>query len=97
MRLTVGVAVPKKAHSNTILVFVLVINWLYSDKAMARIVVGVYQVLNDIHLAHNAALSQICLYLSLNGEIESLLSSSVLLAITGKVRDIMKLHPGLEV
>ena len=60
-------------------------------------VVGVNQVLDDIHPAHSAAVRKICPYPGLDGSIESLYHGRLLLALSGKVLDTVALYQGLEV
>ena len=60
-------------------------------------VVGVNQVLDDIHLTYNAAVRQICLYPGLDGSDKSLYHGRLLLVLTGKVLDTVAFHQGLEV
>ena len=64
---------------------------------MAQVVVGVNQVLDDIHPAHGAAVRQISPYPGLDGSVESLYHGRLLLALTGKVLDIVALYQGMEV
>ena len=97
LRFKVGVSVPKKAHPETVFVFLLDIGRGHADGAVARCVVGVNQVLNDIYPAHGAAVRQICPYPGLDGLIKSLHHGRLLFAFTGKMLDTMAFHQGLEV
>ena len=85
------------AHSTTVLVYFLDIGRRHADEAVARVIVGVNQVLDDIYPAHGAAVRQICQYPNLNGLIESLHYCRLLFALTGKVLDTKAFHQGLEV
>ena len=55
LKFTLGVVVPDKAHPETVFVLHLDIGQRHADKAMARFGVAVNQVMNDIYLAHGAA------------------------------------------
>ena len=59
-----------------------------------RVVVGVYQVLDDIHPAHNVAVRTICPYFGLD---ETASPQSPLLAFTGKVVNIVALNRGSKI
>ena len=69
----------------------------HADGAVARVVVGVNQVLDDIHPAHGPAVREICPYPGYDGAVESLYYGRLLLAFTGKVLNTMALHKGLEI
>ena len=60
-------------------------------------VVGVNQVLDDIHPAHGSAVPQICPYSGLDGSVKSRYHGCLLLAFTGKVLDTVALYKGLDV
>ena len=60
-------------------------------------VVGVYQVLDNIHPTQGAAVRKICSYPSLDGAIESLHHNRLLFAFTGKVLYTVAFHQSLEV
>ena len=72
LRFKVGVAVPKKAHPETVLILLLDLCRRHADGAVARVVIKVYQILDDIHQTHGATVRQICLYPGHDGPIESL-------------------------
>ena len=97
LRFKVSVSVSKQAHPKTVLVLLFDIGRRHADEAVARFVVGVNQVLDDIHLAHGAAVRQICPYPGFDGAVESLYHGRLLLAFTGKVLNTMALHKGLEI
>ena len=93
----VGVSVPKKANLETVLVLLLDIGRRHADEAVARVVVGVNQVLDDIHPTHGAAVLQICPYPGLDIPIKSLHQGRLLLAFTGKVLNTVAFHQSLKV
>ena len=93
----VSVSVSEKAHPETVVVLYLDIGRSHADGAVARVVVGVNQVLDDIDLAHGAAVRQICPYSGLDGSVESLYHGRLLFALTGKVLNTVALHQGMEV
>ena len=64
---------------------------------MARVIVCVNQVPNDIHLAHGAAVRQICQYPGLDGSVQSLDNGRLLLALTGKMLDTGAHYQSLKV
>ena len=97
VRFKVGVSVPKMAHPETVLVLFLDIGRRHADGAVARVVVGVNQVLDDFYPAHGAAVRQICPYPGLDSPIKSLHHGRILFALTGKVLDTDAFHQGLEV
>ena len=97
LRFKVDVFVPKKAHSETVLVFLLDIGRRHADGAVARVVVGVNQVLDVIYPAHGTAVRQICPYPGLDSPIKSLHNGRLLFALNGKVLDTVALYLGLEV
>ena len=68
-----------------------------ADGAVARVVVGVHQVLDDIHPTHGAAVRQICPYPGHYGGVKSLHHGRLLLALTGKVLNTVLLHQGLKI
>ena len=90
------VSFPKKAHPETVLVFLLDIGRRHADGAVARVVVGVNQVLDDIYPAHGAAVRQICQYPGFDSPIESLRHGRLLFALTGKLLNTVAFHQGLE-
>ena len=96
-RFKVSVSVSEEAHPETDLVLLLDIGRTHVDGAVARVVVGVNQVLDDIHPAHGAADRQLCPSPGLDGSVESLYHGRLLLALTGKVLDTVALHQGLEI
>ena len=65
-----GVFVSEPANPETAHVRLLDIGRSHADGAVARVIVGVNQVLNDIHPAHGAAVRQIFLYHSLDAAVE---------------------------
>ena len=83
LRFKVGVSVLKKVQPETVFVL-LYINRHHADGAVARMVVGVHQVLDNIYPAHGAGVRQICSYPHLDGSIESLYHGRFLFALTGK-------------
>ena len=91
-----GVAVPEQVHPETVLVRFLDIGQSHADGAVARVVVGVNQVLEDIHSAHGASVRQICPYLGLDVPIESLHHGHLLFALTGKALNTLAFHQGLK-
>ena len=93
----ISVAVFEESHTETILVLLLDIGRSHADGALARVVEGVYQVLDDIHPGHGAAVRQIYPYAGLDGAVKSLHHDRLLLAFTGKVLDIVAFHQSLEV
>ena len=93
----VGVSVPEKSHQETVLGLLLDICRSDADEAVARVVVGVDQVLDDIHPAHGAYVRQIYPYPGLDGAVESLYHGRLLLALIGKVVDTMALHKSLTI
>ena len=93
----VSVSVSEQAHLKTVLVIFFDIGRRYADGAVARVVVGVNQVLDDIHPAHGAAVRQICPYPGFDGAVESLYHGRFLLAFSGKVLNTVAFHQGLEV
>ena len=97
LKFKMGVSVPKKAHPETVIVLFLDIGRRHAYGAVARVFVGVNQVLDDIYSAHGAGVRQICPYSGLDGPIESLHHGSFLFALTGKVLDTVTFHQGLEV
>ena len=92
-----GVSVPKEAHPESVLVLLLDIGQRHADGAVARVVVGVHQVLDDIHQTHGATVRQICPYPGLDGAVKSLHHGRLLLDLTGKVLNTVALHQGLKV
>ena len=96
-RFKVSVSVSEKANPETVFVCLLEIGRNHADGAVARVVLGVTQVLDDIHPAHGTAVRQICPYPGLDGSVKSLYNGRLLLALTGKVMDTVALHQGLEV
>ena len=96
-RLKVGVAVHEEAHPETILIFPLDIVRRHADGAVVGVIVRVDHVLDDIYPAHGAAVRQICLYTSLDGAVEPLHHSRLLLALICKVNDTVTVHQGLKV
>ena len=97
LRFKVSVSVSEQAHSETVLVLLLNIGRIHTDRAVERVVVCVNQVLDDIHPAHSASVRQICPYPGLDGAVKSLYHGRLLLALTGNVLDTMALHKGLEI
>ena len=93
----VGVSVPKKSHPETVLVLLFDIGRRPADGAVARVVLGVNQVLDDVYPAHGASVRQIYQYPGLDGLIESLYHGRLLVALTDKVLDTVAFHQGLEV
>ena len=69
----------------------------HADGGVARVDVGVNQVLDDIHPAHGAAVRQIFSSPGLDGSVKSLYNGRLLFALTGKVLDTVALHQDLEV
>ena len=92
-----GVSVPEEAHPESFLILLLDIGRRHADGAVARVVVGVHQVLDEVHPTHGAALRQICPYPGFDGAVKSLHHGCLLLAFTGKVLDTVALHQGLKV
>ena len=78
-----GIAVLEQAHRKAVFVFLMDIGWRHADEAVARVVVGVNQVLDDIYPPHGNAVNQICPYPSFDGLVESLYPGCLLLALTG--------------
>ena len=97
IRLKVSVSVPKTAQPKTIFVILLDIARRHGDGAVARVVVGVDQLLDDIHPTHGAAVRQICPYPGFDGPIESLRFGRLLFAFTVKVLNTVACHQGLKV
>ena len=95
--LKLGVSVPVQTHQKTVLVLLLDIGRHHADIAVARVVVGVHLVLDDIHPTHGAAVGQICLYPGLDGAIKSLYYGRLMHALTGKVLNTVALHQALKV
>ena len=58
VRLKEGIAVSEKAHPETVLIFCLDIGRSHVDLALAWVVVGVNQFMDDIHPAHGAAVQK---------------------------------------
>ena len=85
------------AHTETVFVHLLDIGRRHANWAVARVVVNVNQVLDDIYPAHGAAVRQMWPYPGLEGSIESLIHFRLLFALTGKVLDTVGFHRGLEV
>ena len=92
LRFKVGVSIPDKAHPESVLVLLLEIGRRHADKAVARVVIGVYQVLDDIHPTKGAAVRQICPYPGLEGAVKSLHHGRLLHALTGKVLNTVALN-----
>lgn len=63
-----------------------------ADGAVARLVVGVYEVQYDIYPAHGASFGQICQYPSLDNFVEPLYYGRPLLAVRNKVLDTVAIH-----
>ena len=61
-RLKVGVGVPVEAHPKADFVCLVDIGRRHADGAVARMVVCVHHFLDDIYLAHDASVRQICPY-----------------------------------
>ena len=97
LRFKVSVSVSEEAHPETVLVIFLDISRSHADGAVARVVVNVNQVLDDIHPPHGAAVRQLCPYPGLDTAVESLYHGHILLALTGKVLNTMALHQGLKI
>ena len=97
LQFKVGVSVPKNAHPETVLVFLLDIGRRHADGAVARVVVLVNQVLDDIYPAHGAVVRQICPYFGLESPIKSRYYGHLLFAFTGKVLNTVAFNQGLEV
>ena len=97
LRFKISVFVSEETHLETVLVLLLDIGRSHADGAMARVVVGVNQVLNDIYPAYSAAVRQICPYPGLDNAVESLYHGRLLLALTSKVLDTMALHKGIDI
>ena len=96
-RFKVSVSVSEQAHPKTVLILFFDIGRSHADGAVARVVVGVNQVLDDIHPAHGPAVGQIYPYPGLDGLVESLYHGRLLLALTRKVLNTVALNQGLEV
>ena len=96
-RFNVSIFVFEKAHPETVFVLLLDIGPSHADGAVARVVVGVNQVLDDINQAHCAAIRQVCPYPGFDGSVKSLYNGHILFALTGKVLDIVSLYHSLEV
>ena len=84
-------------RTQRVLVFLLGISRRHADKAVSLVIVGVDQVLDDIHPTHGAGVRQICPYLNFDNSIESLHHGSPLIALTGQVLDSVAFHLRLEV
>ena len=97
LRLKVSVSFLKRAHPETVLVLLLDTGLRHVDKAVTRVVVGVDQVLDDIHSTHGAAVRQICPYPCFDGLMESFHHGRLLFALTVKVLDTVAFHQRLEV
>ena len=97
LRFNVGVFVPEEAHPKSVLVLLMDIGRRHADGAVARVVVGVHQVLDDVHTTHGAAVLQIYPYLGFAGAVKSLHHGCLLLDFTGKVLDTVALHQCLKV
>ena len=96
-RFKVGVFVPKKGAFRVNSNFFLYIGRRHADGAVARMVVGVHQVLDDIHPTHGAMVRQKCLYAGLDVAGKSLHHGRLFLALTGKVLNTVALYQGLKV
>ena len=83
LSLKVVVFVCEEAQSETVFSFQLDLSRRHADDAVARVVVSVNQVLNDIYLAHGAAVRLIYLYFGLDDSVKSLYHGRVLIAFTG--------------
>ena len=88
---------PKRCHPETVLVLLLDIDLCHADGAVARVVVIVNQVLNNIYPYHGTVVQDIGPYPGLDGSIKSLYHGRLLFAFTGKVLDAVAFHQGLEV
>ena len=91
LRFKVGVSVPERTHPESVLVLLLDIGRGHADGAVVRVVVGVHQVLDDVHLTHGAAVRQICPYPGINSAVKSVNHGRLLLAFTGKVLNTVAL------
>ena len=96
LRFKVGVSVPEEAHHESVLFLLLDIGRRHADGAVVRVVVGVHQVLDDVHPTHGAAVRQICLYPGLDGAVKLLYHGRLLLALTGKALNTVALSQGLK-
>ena len=91
------IAILEETHPETVFDYLLDIGRFHADGAVARVVVPVNQVLDDIYPAHRAAVRQICPYPGHNGPIESFHHGRVFIALTGKVLDTVAFHQSLEI
>ena len=91
-----GVSVPKMAQLESVFVLRLDIGRRHADGAVSRVVVGVDQVLDDVHPTHGASVRQICPYHGFDGAVKSLFHGCLLLAFTGKMLDTVTYYQGLK-
>ena len=96
-RLKVIVSFPKKAHPITVNVLLLNIGRRHADGEVARVVLGLNEVLDDILPTHGAALRQICPYPGFDNLIESLHNNRCFIERIGKVLDIVAVNQLQEV
>ena len=97
LRFKVCVSVPEEAHPESIHLLPLDIGRRHADGAVARVVVGVDQVLDYIHLTHGATVRQMCPYSGLDGAVKSLHYGRLLLALIAKLLNTVALRQGLKV
>ena len=91
------IAVPVQAHPETVFVFLSDIGWRHADEAIARVVVGGNQTLDNIYLLHGAEVRQLCPYPGFDGSVELLHNGRLLLALIGQVLNTLAFHEGMEV
>ena len=84
LRFNLGVSVPEEAHPESVLVLLQDIGRRHADGVVARVVVRVHQVLDDINPTHGATVRQICQYSGLDNAVKWLLYVRFLLGLMTK-------------